>query len=106
MWEHKRFLSIMIESLDIYSVHLFQICRMITFQAASGPFVNDFHERQYMCYNTLMGELRLYFAYRMYMVAIQFLIPMGILIFCYTKIGLTLMSSLAKQKAMQEGSDK
>ena len=79
---------------------------MVTFQAAKGPYLNIYHEYQYICYCTLVGNLLVYFGYRLYIIGIQFLIPMMILIFCYTKIGLTLMSSLAKQKAMQEGSNK
>ena len=99
------FLSIIIKLFEIYSVHVFQMYRMITFQAAVGPYVNDYHERLYTCYNTLADKW-IHFAYWMYIVAIQFLIPLGIMIFCYTRIGLTLMSSLAKQKSMQEGSNK
>ena len=41
-----------------------------------------------------------------YMFVILYFIPMILLVFCYARIGRTLTASVAKQRAMQEGSQK
>ena len=64
-------------------------------------------EHMYKCRNRLENEGRGKFvAFYVYMVAILYLIPMILLVFCYVRIGRTLMASIAKQRAMQEGSQK
>ena len=80
---------------------------IIPWQGAGGPFINMLHEHMYKCINSLENEGRNKFvAFWVYMVVILYLIPLVLLVFCYARIGRTLMASMAKQRAMQEGSQK